>query len=130
MRPVALIPVRLLPTAKRRLSHVLGPKERMDLVRRLFEHVCEAVVGAGLQAIALSPVDIEAPIPVWLDEGPGLNGAVAGALRRTGLPALVVHADLPLLASSDVETLLDDPADVVVARSADGGTNALLLRTM
>jgi 2-phospho-L-lactate guanylyltransferase len=114
------------------LAHLLGPHERDGLVRALFAHVVSTLDQAGLRTIALAPDDIDAPdgIEVWRDEAPGLNRAVAAALRRLGEPVLIVHADLPRLAADDVDRVLTAPGDVVVARSHDGGTNGLLLRRL
>jgi len=116
MAPTALIPVRIAPTAKRRLAHMLGPSGRMDLMQRLFDHVSSVLQRAGLEVVVL-------------DEDGGLNAVVRSGLARVGLPALVVHADLPLLDVPDVAALLDVSGDVVIARSTDGGTNGLLLRS-
>jgi 2-phospho-L-lactate guanylyltransferase len=117
MVPRALIPVRISETTKRRLAHVLRPAERMDLMRRLFDHVSGVLAQAGLEVIPL------------MDESPaGLNGVVSDGLARWGVPALVVHADLPLLSVEDVWAVLETPGDVVIARAFDGGTNGLLLR--
>jgi 2-phospho-L-lactate guanylyltransferase len=97
----------------------------------LFGHVSEVLASAGLRVVALSPAPLPSvPGEVWIDEEPGLNRAVARALERLGPPALVVHADLPWLRVVDVERLLAEPGDVVVARAHDGGTNALLLRRL
>jgi 2-phospho-L-lactate guanylyltransferase (CobY/MobA/RfbA family) len=117
MLPSALIPVRIAPTAKKRLAHVLGPAGRMDLMQRLFDHVASVLEDAGLDVVALT------------DDG-GLNAVVRAALAQVGAPALVVHADLPALRVEDVSRLLDIDGDVVIARSVDGGTNGLLLRSV
>jgi len=130
--PSALIPVRTGPTAKRRLAHLLRPDERAALVRHLLDHVMEVLTHVGLRVVVLSPepVDSRETTETWTDEAPGLNAAVDAALVRLGPPVLVVHADLPLLSAADVESVLDTDSDVVVARSYDGGTNGLLLRTL
>ncbi len=132
MFPAALVPVRISPTAKRRLAHVIGPQERMAFVRRSFDHVSAALQSAGCRVIALTPEPIDAPpeIDIWLDEAPGLNRAVAAASRKLGAPALVVHADLPWLTDHDVRTLIETNADVVIARAKDGGTTGLLMRKL
>ena len=128
--PAALIPVRTGPTAKRRLAHVLRADERASLVERLLEHVVEVLTGTGLRVVVLSPEPVHVEgAEVWTDQAPGLNAAVAAALDSLGTPALVVHADLPLLSADDVAVVLESDADVVVARSYDGGTNGLLLRS-
>ena len=129
--PPALIPVRTGPTAKRRLAHVLRAPERAALVRSLLDHVVGVLTSVGLRVVVLTPEPVDVPgAEVWTDEAPGLNAAVAAALPRLGPPALVVHADLPLLSPADVETSLNSEADVVIARSYDGGTNGLLMRTL
>ena len=132
MLPTALIPIRTGRTAKRRLAHVLGPDERDALVRSLFEHVASVAVGAGLRVIALTPGDVDPldGVEVWHDQKPGLNRAIGAALSTLGAPVLVIHADLPKLTTSDVDRVLADDADIVVARATDGGTNGLLLRTL
>jgi 2-phospho-L-lactate/phosphoenolpyruvate guanylyltransferase len=130
LEPTALVPIRTGPVAKRRLAHVLGPKERTELVVRLFDHVVEVLERAGLRVIALSPAPFDADVEVWTDERKGLNGAIGAALVRLGPNVLVVHADLPALTVADVEAVLASPADVVVARAHDGGTNGLLLREL
>ncbi len=115
MVPTALIPVRIAPTAKQRLAHVLPPQARAELMRRLFDRVAGVLSAAGLEVVSL------------MDDG-GLNAVVRDGLRRIGVPALVVHADLPLLSVADVDAVLAEDADVVIARAFDGGTNGLLLR--
>jgi 2-phospho-L-lactate guanylyltransferase len=130
MLPTALVPVRIAPTAKRRLAHVLSGAERTRLIRSLFEHVTSVLTDAGLRVITLTPTPSELPASddVWTDEATGLNAALHAALQRLGHPALVVHADLPLLHPRDVDQILAYDAEVVIARAHDAGTNALLLR--
>jgi 2-phospho-L-lactate/phosphoenolpyruvate guanylyltransferase len=129
MVPTALVPVRLTPVPKRRLAHAATAGQRAELVQALFEHVVAVLREAGLDVVALAPHPLTLPgIQVWRDAANGLNAAVDLAIERTGLPVIIVHADLPELGSSDVVALLDSPADVVIARATDGGTNALLMR--
>ena len=129
MPPIALVPVRMAPVAKRRLAHVADPAARAALVRELFEHVVGVLGDAGLHVVALAPHPLPAEgIEVWRDGAPGLNAAVDDAVARTGVPVLIVHADLPALGASDVDAVLSSPADVVIGRALDGGTNALLMR--
>ena len=128
--PTALIPVRTGPTAKRRLAHVLSARERTELVRELLDHVAGVLVSVGIDVTVMSPEPVDVPhVQTMTDPAPGLNAAIAAALADAVLPVLIVHADLPLLSSPDVELVLADDADVVVARSYDGGTNGLLLRS-
>lgn len=130
MLPTALIPVRLTRSAKRRLAHVLSPDDRYALVHALLRRVVEQVELAGLATVALAPPgtpEVEG-VQTWRDERPGLNAALSRALERLGTPAFVIHADLPRLRASDVQSVVGEDADVVVARARDGGTNGLLLR--
>jgi 2-phospho-L-lactate guanylyltransferase len=97
----------------------------------MLAHVVGIVRAAGLRTIALSPHPVQLhDVETWRDEGVGLNRAVRAALERIGTPVLVVHADLPWLGIEDIETVLASPADVVIARAHDGGTNGLLLRRL
>lgn len=130
MPPTAIVPVRITPLAKRRLAHLVPARARADLVRSLFDHVTRTLLDAGLDVVALAPHPIDVPddVELWADEAPTLNGALAAAAERTGVPVALIHADLPLLTVDDVWALIDAPGDVVIARSLDGGTNALLLR--
>jgi 2-phospho-L-lactate guanylyltransferase len=131
VHPTALIPVRISRAAKRRLAHVLGPDGRMDLVRAMLGHVLRTVDEAGLEIVVLTPAALSLPgVEVWTDEAAGLNGAVRAATRRIGAPVLVVHADLPWLTVADIDAVLASPADVVIARAHDGGTNGLVLREL
>jgi 2-phospho-L-lactate guanylyltransferase len=132
MFPTVLVPVRIAPTAKRRLAHVLDPQQRMDFVRRSFDHVSGVLREAGCRVVALTPEPIDVPpeIDLWLDEAPGLNRAVTAASLKLGAPVLVVHADLPWLTAQDVYALNDTDADVAIARATDGGTTGLLMRKL
>ncbi len=130
LRPIAIVPVRTGPTVKRRLAHVLGASERRALVRTMFEHVVSVLDACGLHVVALSPHPLpDTQIETWTDAASGLNAALDDATRRAGTPVLIVHADLPLVATDDIEAILSTDGDVVVARARDGGTNALLMRT-
>jgi 2-phospho-L-lactate guanylyltransferase len=126
---VALVPIRLEPVAKRRLAHVLPPRERRLIVLDWFQHVTTVLADAGLDVVVLAPHAVpEDAHELWLDRRSGLEAAVADGVVRAGAPVLVVHADLPHLGVADVDAMLSSDADVVIARSRDGGTNAALLR--
>jgi 2-phospho-L-lactate/phosphoenolpyruvate guanylyltransferase len=131
MRPTAIVPIRTGPTVKRRLAHVLGPDERRALVQTMFDHVVDVLRDCDVRVVALSPKALasDRTVETWTDAAPGLNGALDAAVGRAGVPVLIVHADLPELSVEDVHAVLDNDADVVVARARDGGTNALLMRT-
>lgn len=143
---VALVPVKELSLAKERLAQLLTPIERRALARAMLRDVLTSlvasptlaaaiVVGADTEALALA----QRLGAVVLSEPPrldGLNGALEWA-RATILSApnppsalLVVPADVPAVATTDVETFLNGDATplVRICPAPDGGTNALLLR--
>lgn len=132
----AIVPLKAGVRAKRRLAHVLDAASRDRLVRVLARHVVSVLTSCGLPTILLvsaAPAAPEEPawdgdVRVWKEPAPGLNAGLRAAMHRTGLPVLVVPSDLPWLERSDVERLLAEPGDVVVAPTFDGGTGALLMR--
>jgi 2-phospho-L-lactate guanylyltransferase len=135
MLPTALVPVRISPVAKSRLAHLIPGRDRAILVRGLLDRVVDVLLACGLRVVVLSPdrapdgaagrTDVE----TWTDEAEGMNAALRAAVKRAGVPVLIVHADLPNITTEDVFAVLDAPGDVVIARARDGGTNALLLRS-
>lgn len=130
--PVAIVPFRSGAGAKMRLAHVLPAAERAALAQALFERVTNVLVSCGLRVVAVCSAPTAAPegVEVRLQTARGLNASLRDALWNTGVPALVVPADVPSVRKVDVLRLLAETGDVVVVPSADGGTNALLLRRM
>ena len=135
-----LIPVNRLEQAKGRLAPLLTEAEREELALITAETVAHA---AGADAIILTadPRVAERMAGRYrvLGEDPavqGLNAQLERAierLRADGTVAdrlLILHADLPLVRGWTVATLAeedDGPGCVVMVRSRDGGTNAMLL---
>jgi 2-phospho-L-lactate/phosphoenolpyruvate guanylyltransferase len=143
----AVIVARVGNGAKSRLAGALGTSQRRDLALAMLADVVDVCVQArGVVASTLAVVDApDARLTVErggalavLDPGPGdMNAAVVAGLRaareRGATTALVVPGDVPLIAASDFEAMLEAcgsaPRAVIVAASHDGeGTNALLLR--
>lgn len=139
----AVIPVKKLDGAKGRLAEVLAPAERRALVLAMLEDVLAALRGArelaGVGVISRDPRVLgraaELGADALLDGASGLNGALVDAARfyaAAGATAvLALSADLPLLTPGDVAAMIaldDGRPGVVLAPSADGGTNALLAR--
>lgn len=138
-----LIPVKPLAQAKTRLAAVLSPAEREALVRHMLDDVLAALAAApGIAGIALVTADpavarigAERSLRVLPESAPGLNAALHGAiatLTAEGVDALLVlPADVPLFDTAALEQLRAAhraaPALTLVAASADGGTNALLM---
>ncbi|MGB5098893.1 MAG: 2-phospho-L-lactate guanylyltransferase [Porticoccaceae bacterium] len=138
-----LIPVKPLAQAKTRLAGVLSPGERQALVRHMLDDVLAALAAApGIAGIALVTADpavarigAEHGLRVLPESGSGLNAALHDAiatLAGEGVGTLLVlPADVPLFDAVTLEQLRAAhraaPALTLVAASADGGTNALLL---
>lgn len=138
----ALVPVKSPAAAKTRLAPWLTPTERTALATRMAHDVLAALRAArSLAGIAVLAADADGaalahgtPCRVLEDERPGdlcaSLGAAAARLAADGARTLViVPADLPTLAGSDVDALLAaHRGGVSVAVAArDGGTNALVL---
>jgi len=143
----ALVPARSFATAKSRMAH-LGAG-RPALARALLDHVLSVLGRAGLDGVLVATdgedvaamarehgaevlfdatsmvAGVPVPLAVVVDRGlAALEGRGADA-------ALVLMADLPLLAPADVRRMIGalPGADVVAAPDRDHlGTNALALR--
>ena len=127
----AIVPLNLGRDCKTRLAGQLSRDKRDRLVEAMARHVVAQVGAAGgiSEVIVVSPEEPPFSSVRWVrDEGRGLNTELLCALE-TG-PVLVIHADLPTLASADVEALLETAQQSGVAIAPDRlgtGTNALAL---
>lgn len=133
-----LIPVKELAQAKARLAPVLDDGARRRLALALFRDVLAAALACpALDAVAVVTRDEEVLTLAGeagaegLPEPGGLNEALTSAaetlaVRGTGR-LVVLAADLPLATSDDIAAVAQARADVAVAPSRDGGTNALAL---
>jgi 2-phospho-L-lactate/phosphoenolpyruvate guanylyltransferase len=139
----ALIPVKSLAEAKSRLATHMTQEQRSRLVLTMLHHVLCILQGSGLleQISVVSPDErVLASVRAWgaqplVEEQHGHNPALHAAAARelaTGATALLtISADLPLLRSQDIRSMLEASQrhDVVLAASQDGtGTNAILVR--
>ena len=134
MRWTALVPIKQGSGGKSRLSSVLSDDERCQLAARMSRHVlavlnqCERVA----ETVILSPADLAVPETRWAqDQGRGLNPEIAAFRESFGAaPLLVIHADLPLLDTGDLDALLSEAERSGAAMATDRaalGTNALAL---
>jgi 2-phospho-L-lactate/phosphoenolpyruvate guanylyltransferase len=134
----ALIAVKERVRCKTRLTDVLGPEERIELVRSMLTTVLAAAGNAEMvhQVIVLSPERDTVPpeIPVLADTGESLNTALIQAhtmVRELGCQEIVVlPADLPLITSAEIDELVraGRAGGFAMATDAAGvGTNALCL---
>jgi 2-phospho-L-lactate guanylyltransferase len=130
----ALLPFKPPADRKTRLAGLLDPDQRIALSMLLFESVVRTL--GECPAIGAIHLLAAAPPAGWqggwhADRGRGLNAELEAARAAIGPhPLLVLHADLPLLAVPDVETLLDAAARAGRAIAPDrhgAGTNALAL---
>ena len=140
----ALVPVRSLAGAKRRLATSLTEADRTELALAMLQDMVEALVACdSLERVVVLSAD-----PLLLEhasscgaetmrEGApkGLNAAVgvaAGKLSAGGVTRLLtIPGDVPLIASAEIDSLFaTDPIlyPVVLVPSASGtGTNGLLM---
>ncbi len=139
----ALIPVRTLSDAKRRLAAILSRRQREELAVAMLADMLDALLAArALAAVYVLSADhavLECAArmgaePLREEQPAGLNAAViwaASILERSQVRRLLtVPGDVPLLATDEVDRLLaTDPRQhpvVLVPSAAGTGTNALL----
>lgn len=130
----AIVPLKAHEERKSRLAGRLTSSQRSQLVLKMFGHVL-SILQSHSAVGSVSVLANERPTGwsgEWiLDEGRGLNTELEAA--RAGMrfeAVLIVHADLPLLASADIDALIDGATKCEIAIASDrhsGGTNALAL---
>lgn len=103
----------------------------------MFADVLRATQDRDLLTVVTSDRDAEAVAlafgcSIVADPGLGLNRAVAEGLAAAwgagATAAVVLPCDVPLVTSDDIERLFEQPSQVAVVPSKDGGTNALMSR--
>jgi 2-phospho-L-lactate guanylyltransferase len=142
----AIIPVKALTHAKRRLSPTLPAEARRHLVLLMLDDVLATLATSG----AVGPVLVVTPDPHVAElaksrgalvlresRARGLNAAVGSALTharaRGATQALVLPADVPFAMPDELRSVVEGSGvavgrRVTLAPSADGGgTNALFL---
>lgn len=142
MQVTAVVPLKALAQAKRRLAADLDVADRLQLVAWMFARVVDAcrrsrhldrllVVAGDDTAAALARA--HGVQWVLVEPTPGLAAAMAAGDRVAADAAatLVVAADLPLITPGELDAVCragQDGPCVVVATTDDGGTGALLRR--
>lgn len=140
---MALIPLKPPTEAKARLAGLLSPDERADLSRVTFLTVADALLGAGMAVAVLTPnavaaADLTVGECTVIEEQPSIRGlnaqlqlALNGATFAEADSVLILHADLPLATPNAVRLLVGaarkEIGRVTMVKSADGGTNAMIL---
>ena len=142
--PLTLIPVNQLDRAKGRLSTLLDARQRAELALVTLTTAWHAALEVS-SAVVILTADLRIPSllgprAVVLRESPdahGLNEQLSLATStliqerklREDSCLLILHADLPLATPHAIQALFAaaPPApSVMIVRSADGGTNAML----
>jgi 2-phospho-L-lactate guanylyltransferase len=140
-----LIPVKDLARAKQRLASLMTQQERTRLAWAMLENTFAAAAAARnvdrVAIVTLYPPAIELAEKYGMElilearqisESDSVDFGSREARRRGATAVLRLPIDLPLVTTSDIETILDcDRAEpsVVIAPSRDGtGTNAILRR--
>jgi 2-phospho-L-lactate guanylyltransferase len=138
----AIVPAKSLQQGKSRLRPILADEERIRLARSLLEHVLDVLVASALDGILVATdgddvatVAVSRGLGVLRDGGKGslaqvVDRALAAVASRGAAAALVLMADLPLIESADVVSLMAalDDHDVALVRDHLGHhTNALAL---
>lgn len=140
---VTLIPVKGFARSKQRLAPLLSPDERTALAVAMFQDVLAAVTTArGVDSVCIVTADPdarrlanEAGATVIGEREPRNEsasvdfGAARCAEMGTG-SVLILPADMPLLATADVEAVLaaapEGPGVVIVPSADELGSNAIL----
>lgn len=137
-----VVPVKRFHSAKQRLARSLSPWQRQTLARTMLTDVLDVL--RGLQRVdgvivvsdepALQTRQLAHGVQTVRSPIPGLNPGLAFALSQLGqrgvARALLLHADLPLADSAELQALIDMPKDVAVTLVPDRhrrGTNAMVL---
>lgn len=130
--PLTGVPIKPFGVAKARLAPALDRAARSRLGRRIATRTLETVAATGAHPAV---VTADRGVAAWavrhgwavVEEpaGGGLDGAAAALVAAAGgRPWAVLHADLPMLAPSDLEAawaaLASGP---VLSPSHDGGTS-------
>jgi 2-phospho-L-lactate guanylyltransferase len=140
----AIVPVKALAQAKRRLAPVLPDAARRRLVLAMLEDVLAAVAEVrGIERVVVVTPDANAasladsrgalvvPEPGAGELNAAVESAIAFALSRGAGQALVLPADIPLATPAELSSLIGSRRStpgVTLAPSHDSnGTNALLL---
>lgn len=138
-RTVAIVPLRAPGAGKTRLASVLDPDQRGVLADAMLRDVAfaldrsgvdEVVVAAGGTAAAAAAAALGLRVVLDAPGHDDLNHVLTDATRIVGggRDVLIVAADLPRLTAADIDAVLGQDAEVVVAPTNAGGTGGLLRR--
>ncbi len=139
----AIVPVKRLGLAKRRLAPILSRSERAELARTMLHDVLPSMRAtpelAGIIVVSGDPevtnlaTLFDARVVGDVMES-GVNAAVQQGLRTldaSSASALIVPADVPFATAADLRMVIGELTHypmVLVPALSDGGTNALAMR--
>lgn len=141
MKDLAVVPVKGLVDAKKRLSGYLNAEDRKRLVLAMLEDVLHALRRSSIfeEIILISPDEsleketVTSHVDYVRQNGFGLNAAIhqatKQAMRQGVLSLTTVLADLPLAESEDFEEIARisrEKPRVVLSPSLKGGTNVMM----
>lgn len=135
----ALIPLKTPGLGKTRLSDRLSSDDRKQLVETMLIGVIDALTSSRLvdniAIVSMSALHCPPGVLHISDPGTGLNDALTHASQQLQLAGarelLVIHADLPLIDSRDIDTFISAgrPQQIALASDHHGtGTNAIYLQ--
>lgn len=140
MSIAAIIPVKCFDRAKSRLAPALSDKDRHALALTMFDHVARLAIASKRIESVLVVTDCDEVTEtacqlgakVMTDREGGLAASLDLALTTVRTDAaIILMGDLPHLAASDLDALIDALSERAVALAPDRqkeGTNALALR--
>lgn len=137
-----VIPVKELRFAKSRLSNMLKPKMRVELILKLLEHIIKTCIDAGIEKIYVLGVDREVEelskrfgCTFYRDRWKGLNRSLDGALsslfKDPDAYIMILPCDLPLISKDDIDVVgkMLKHNDVVLSPSLKfNGTNLMAMK--
>jgi 2-phospho-L-lactate guanylyltransferase len=137
MNVFVIIPVNKLSDAKSRLSSILSPQERKELVLCMLQDVLDCL--RGLEVVITSPQDLTKSLRGYvfhfvLDEEQRLNAAVKKsnkyAIEKGADATLFIPADLPLISREQVKEIirLGEKHPLIISPSRRGGTGIMFRR--
>lgn len=137
-----LIPVKRLKDAKTTFAEVMSDRYRKEMTLSMLEDILTVSQEvSGVESVVVTPDrNVEKFVrdlgfDTILEPDVGLNRAlemaIGDSIESNFTQVLILPADVPLIESKDIESILDLASDdqaMVVTPSKEKGTNALLLR--
>jgi len=137
VNPLIAIPIKPFGVAKSRLRSKLNASQRSLLGKSIAGHTVGIAQRTGARVAVVTADD---GVAVWAEDlgadvireapanGTGLNGAAGAAVARAtelGTEWVILHADLPLLTTADLDAAFDlfQPDGYVLSPSYNGGTS-------